>query len=98
MKHTVYVYTIIVRICYTDKFTMKNITLSADERLIKAAREKAQSNRTTLNAEFRQWLKRYAQKGGQAEQNVQAYRRIMDKLAEVSTEGEQFSRADLNER
>ena len=77
---------------------MKNITLSADELLIKAAREKAHSKRTTLNAEFRQWLKRYARKDERAEQNLQAYRRLMGKLSGISTEGKQFTRGDLNER
>jgi hypothetical protein len=36
---------------------LKNITLSADEELIRKAREKAQKEHTTLNASFRQWLK-----------------------------------------
>ena len=34
---------------------MKNITLSADEGLIEAARRRAAAERTTLNAEFRLW-------------------------------------------
>ena len=77
---------------------MKNITLSADEQLIEAAREKAQNKRTTLNAEFRQWLKRYAQRDEHAEQNVQAYRRLMQKLSGVSTGGKRFTRDEVNER
>ncbi len=36
---------------------MKNITLSADERLIEAARAVAQRKQTTLNAAFRSWLR-----------------------------------------
>ena len=32
---------------------MKNITLSADESLIEAARQRAVAERTTLNAQFR---------------------------------------------
>ena len=35
---------------------MRNITLSADEKLIEAAREKARARYTTLNEEFRRWL------------------------------------------
>ncbi|MGI9336759.1 MAG: hypothetical protein ACR2RL_26705 [Gammaproteobacteria bacterium] len=77
---------------------MRNIALSADERLIEAARQKAQSKRTTLNAEFRQWLKRYAQQDGHAEQSVQAYRRLMERLSEISTAGKRFTRVELNER
>ena len=35
---------------------MKNVTLSADESLIEAARKRASSEDTTLNEQFRQWL------------------------------------------
>jgi len=35
---------------------MKNITLSAEERLIEQAREQARSRHTTLNHMFRDWL------------------------------------------
>ena len=78
--------------------TMKNITLSADEQLIAAAREKAQRKRTTLNAEFRQWLERYARKDEHAEQHLKAYRRLMEALSSVSTEGKRFTRDEMNER
>jgi len=39
-------------------WTLKNITLSADEKLIEAARARAE--RTTLNEQFRDWLAAYA--------------------------------------
>ena len=35
---------------------MKNITLSADERLIETARERARAEHSTLNDQFRLWL------------------------------------------
>ena len=35
---------------------MKNIALSADARLIEAARRRAASEQTTLNDQFRRWL------------------------------------------
>ena len=35
---------------------MKNITLSADQDLIEAARRRASAERPTLNAQFRLWL------------------------------------------
>ena len=35
---------------------MKNITLSADQDLIEAARRRASAEHTTLNAQFRLWL------------------------------------------
>ena len=38
---------------------LKNITLSADERLIQQARDKASNERKTLNSVFRGWLNRY---------------------------------------
>ena len=40
---------------------MKNITLSADEKLIQTARERARAEHTTLNELFRNWLKDYVQ-------------------------------------
>ena len=39
---------------------MKNITLSADEHHIEAARQRARSEHTTLNDAFRRWLADYA--------------------------------------
>ncbi len=38
---------------------LKTITLSAEGELIRKARDKANRERTTLNAKFRQWLKQY---------------------------------------
>ena len=38
---------------------LKNITLSAEDILIKKAREKALRENTTLNYLFRDWIKRY---------------------------------------
>jgi len=73
---------------------MRNITLSADERLIETARRKALQEHTTLNAEFRRWLEAYvaSQKRGKA------YRHLMEELAGVSSGGKVFSRAEMNER
>lgn len=39
---------------------LKNITLSADEKLIEIARKKAINQNTTLNELFRQWLAAYS--------------------------------------
>ena len=77
---------------------MKNITLSADERLIEAARRQAQQRHTTLNAEFRRWLEQYATGDDSAEKRVQNYRSMMDELAGVSSGGRAFTRDELNER
>jgi hypothetical protein len=71
---------------------IKNITLSADERLIFKARKKAQSEHTTLNARFRQWLDRYTTSNIDSE-----YDRLMDQLSHVRASGP-YSRDELNER
>lgn len=75
---------------------MKNITLSADEELIEAAREEARRRKTTLNAEFREWLARYA-RSRQGSERVHEYRRLMASMGEVSS-GRRFSRDELNAR
>ena len=71
----------------------KNITFSVDEELIAMAREKAVSQKTTLNVVFRRWLKQYAERGKIAEE--------IDELMESMDycyAGKKFSREDLNER
>ena len=45
---------------------MKNITLSADESLIEAARDRARREHTTLNEQFRRWLLDYTRREQQA--------------------------------
>ena len=73
---------------------MKNITLSADEALIEAARAQARADNTTLNEQFRLWLAQYARK-----QRVQRFRQVMDELeGKVSTGGRKFTRDEMNER
>jgi hypothetical protein len=47
---------------------MKNITLSADEKLIEAARERARAEHTTLNEQFRRWLADYVRRKQQADE------------------------------
>jgi hypothetical protein len=51
---------------------LKNITLSADEALIREARRQAALQNTTLNALFREWLERFVarQEAGQSYQNM----------------------------
>ncbi len=71
----------------------KNITFSAEEELITKAREKAISQKTTLNEAFRRWLKQYAERGRVAEE--------LDMLMETmdyAYSGKKFTREDLNER
>jgi hypothetical protein len=72
---------------------MRNITLSADEKLIEAAREEA---RTTLNAEFRAWLGQYA-RNRQGDRRVRNHRQFMKEATEVSAR-RRFSRDEMNSR
>jgi hypothetical protein len=74
---------------------MKNITLSADERLIEAARERARAEHTTLNEQFRRWLKDYARREQQAEDAMAVIRELRGK---VRTGGRKSTRDEMNER
>ena len=72
---------------------LKNITLRAEENLIRRARERAAAENTTLNAEFRRWLERYAERPESAE----ALRELMA-LFDYVTPGRSFNRDEMNER
>ena len=72
---------------------MKNVTLSADERLIEQARQIAQSQHKTLNAAFREWLEQYVNQAGRA----QEFDALMKRLRHVRA-GRRFTRDEMNER
>ncbi len=72
---------------------LKNITLSAEAKLIKKAREKARRERTTLNASFRQWLKQYTNSSFKPGD----YDLLMQSLKYVKT-GKKYTRDEMNER
>ena len=72
---------------------LKNITLSADEKLIKKAREKAQREHTTINENFRKWLKRYFTSDMHKFNNDD----LMNTL-DYAHSGRKFTRDELNER
>jgi len=74
---------------------MKNITLSADESLIEAARERARTEHTTLNEQFRLWLADYARREQQAERAMAVVRGLRGR---VRTGGRKFTRDEMNER
>jgi hypothetical protein len=74
-------------------YRMKNLTLSAEERLIEQARLVARSRHTTLNAAFREWLRQYAGSDSAEER----YRAVMGELKQVDA-GRRFSRDEMNER
>ncbi len=73
---------------------MRNITLSADEQLIEAARRRAVAQHTTLNAQFRLWLADYVGRDRQAAQAMRTVRALQGKLRV----GRQLTRAERNER
>ena len=71
---------------------LKNITLSADEQHIKKSREKALREHTTLNENFRRWLKRYI-----ISDNTSNFDNLMNTL-DYTNPGRKFTRDELNER
>ncbi len=72
---------------------LKNITLSAEEELIKKARKKAQRENTTLNKNFRKWLKKYIS----TDKSAINYNELMEQL-NYANSGRKFSRDEMNER
>jgi hypothetical protein len=72
----------------------KNITLSAQAELIEKARKRAAANGTTLNNEFREWLKSQTVTG---DERLSEYKRLMKRLSSVDA-GRSFSREEMNER
>jgi len=74
---------------------MKNITLSADERLIEAARECARAERTTVNELFRRWLTDYTQRKQRAHEAMA----VIDRISSYAgSGGHKFTRDEMNER
>jgi hypothetical protein len=73
---------------------MKNVTLSADETLIESARRRAESEHTTLNNLFREWLARYA---GAARLSAEEVRKAAASVSQFRA-GRRFSREERNER
>lgn len=73
---------------------MKNITLSADETLIEAARAKARAEQTTLNEQFRRWLAAYAH----ANERMDRYDAVMADLRGRLKVVRKLGRESMNER
>ncbi len=80
--------------CKNIVFDMKNITLSADETLIEAAREKARAEHSTLNEEFRRWLIDYTDR----EQQAAKARAVIRDLQGRVRVGRKLTRDEMNER
>ncbi len=77
---------------------LKNITFSAEEEIIEAARARARAEKTTLNEEFRRWLEDYARKKAQGEERVAKFRETMEKLRHIEWDGRKYTREEMNER
>jgi hypothetical protein len=73
---------------------MRNVTLSADEALIEKARRRAESEHTTLNNLFRQWLARYTVEPRLTAEHV---RQAVAAAAHFRV-GRRFTREERNER
>lgn len=93
-SYTEIVYTIFVCMLGARNI-MRNITLSADENVIEAARERARGEKTTLNEAFRRWLASYA---GQRSRALEAKMLIHELRSRVRTGGRKFTRDEMNER
>lgn len=87
--HTVLVFILI----FKDAAMLKNITLSAEEMLIRKAREKSQREHTTLNETFRRWLKQYVKDNNGSKD----YDSLMKSL-NYAAPGKVFNRDEMNER
>ena len=72
---------------------VRNITLSADGKLIERARLRAAKEQRTLNAAFREWLQRYAG----PETGRKEFESLMKRLSHVRSRG-RFSRDEMNQR
>jgi hypothetical protein len=73
---------------------MKNITFSADERLIEEARAEARKRNTTLNEEFRKWLEGYVDRQARARRARETIRELQKT---IQLKGP-FPRDELNAR
>ena len=73
---------------------MKNITLSADEKVIEAARARARAEHTTLNEQFREWLATYARERSR----IQQYDAVVAELKGKVRVGGKLTREEMNER
>ena len=72
---------------------LKNITLSAEKKLIERARQRARQRNTTLNAEFRRWLEQYVE----TPQTSADFEALMEQLS-YARPGKSFTRDEMNER
>lgn len=89
----IYLHIIIVHYYSAGEKSAKNITLSAEQELIQKARLKAQKDHSTLNEQFRHWLKKYVSIGS----SQKSYKSVIEKYTYTNA-GKSFNREELNER
>lgn len=70
---------------------IKNITFSADERVIEEAREEARRRKTTLNVLFREWLAELAAR----DERKRKIERLMEDMNQYNA-GRPFTRDEMN--
>ena len=73
---------------------IKNITFTADDELIEAAREAARADSTSLNEQFRLWLENYVRQR-QADKAMETLQRIRSQHQMTGTKP---TRDEMNER
>ena len=77
---------------------MKNITLSAEDSLIEAARAQARAEHTTLNDQFRLWLAEYVQRHQRVAVAMSTIAELQGALIGDGNTKRKFSREEMNER
>ena len=70
--------------------SLQNITLSADKELIQQARARAKAAKTTLNQEFRNWLRQFSR----YKKDKGWYSKFMQQFDKIDS-GRKFSREDF---
>lgn len=77
---------------------MKNITFSADESKIEAARAKAQREQSTLNEEFRRWLDDYVEDEVGGPERARRAMETIERLRQRIHIDRKFTRDEMNAR
>ena len=74
---------------------MKNITFSADERIIDKARQHARQKNTTLNDAFRVWLAEYV---GNGQDKGDVIQRALEEIGDSFHTHGPYTRDEMNAR
>jgi hypothetical protein len=77
---------------------LKNITFSAEEEIIEAARARARAEKTTLNEKVRGWLEDYARDQAERDSVLERHLQTMARLKGKVAIGRKLTRDELNER